>query len=253
MLSRTSREDPGAALVGIGGLLLFVSLFLNWYEPGRSAWTVFEVWDLVLAVLAVIAVVGSAGRLGIVQRRSDNWLTGPAVASFLIVLVALINHPPAATGAAPMFGLWLALFASIVMLVGVAISVAGISVAVNLHPHAHSSSPSSPARPAASPSPTSAQSPSGAPTGPARHAGRQERGRWFRHLGREHHAPDLEGETASRSPSPQAPAPARAPSPPASSEPPPAASGRRAAKGDAEPPTQVTEPQRRPGPGRPSS
>ena len=49
------RGDAGAILLGLGALLLFISLFLHWYQPGRSAWAVFEVWDLVLAGLALAA------------------------------------------------------------------------------------------------------------------------------------------------------------------------------------------------------
>jgi hypothetical protein len=211
-LSRAAREDPGAGLVGLGALLLFISLFLNWYEPGRSAWTVFEVWDLVLAVLSVVALVGAAGHLGIVHRRPDSWLTGPAAAGFLIVVVSLLNHPPAATGAAPMFGLWLALVACIVMLIGVAMSVARVSVAINLHPQ--STRPPTAGQPAA--------------PAPAPAAGR-EHGRWFRHT--------------------SAPSPAPAPPPIPADRPSPAAGPSPADEAaPAEAPTEVTRPQ----PGRTS-
>jgi hypothetical protein len=213
-LSRSSYEDRGAGLVGVGALLLFISLFLNWYEPGRSAWTVFEVWDLVLAVLSVVGLVGAAGRLGIVHRRPDSWLTGPAAAAFLIVLVSLVNHPPAATGAAPMFGLWLALLACVVMLVGVAISVGRVSVAINLHPQG--APPPTAGGPAA---------PASAPAAP------RDRGRWFRHT-----------------PTP-APSPPPVP-PPVPADRPSTAAGPSAADqaAPAEAPTEVTRPQ----PGRTS-
>jgi uncharacterized membrane protein HdeD (DUF308 family) len=50
------RINGGQALVAIGAIALIVSLFLNWYEPGRSAWTVFEVWDIVLAAIGIAAI-----------------------------------------------------------------------------------------------------------------------------------------------------------------------------------------------------
>ena len=49
----TRRVEAGPVLVTLGALLLLASLFLDWYEPGISAWEAFEVWDIVLLVLAV--------------------------------------------------------------------------------------------------------------------------------------------------------------------------------------------------------
>ena len=56
--------DAGLLLIGIGAIMLLVSLFLEWYEPNAEAWDVFEVWDLVLAALAIAALVAVAGRMG---------------------------------------------------------------------------------------------------------------------------------------------------------------------------------------------
>ena len=56
--------EGGILLIGAGAILLLVSLFLEWYQPGVDAWEIFEVWDLVLAVLAIVALVAVAGRLG---------------------------------------------------------------------------------------------------------------------------------------------------------------------------------------------
>jgi hypothetical protein len=131
--SETTRVEAGVALVAIGAALLFLSLFLHWYQPGRSAWTVFEVWDLVLAALSVVALVAVAGRLRLARPRPDSWVVVPSVTAFVIVVAALVNHPPAAIGANPMIGIWLALFAAVLMLAGVALSVANVSVAINIH------------------------------------------------------------------------------------------------------------------------
>ncbi|MEA2356409.1 MAG: hypothetical protein QOD61_2538, partial [Solirubrobacteraceae bacterium] len=49
------RPDTGGLVAAVGGLLLLVSLFLDWYTLATftvTAWTAFEVWDLVLAALA---------------------------------------------------------------------------------------------------------------------------------------------------------------------------------------------------------
>jgi hypothetical protein len=126
--------EAGLLLVGAGAILLFVSLFLDWYQPGLDAWTVFEVWDLVLALLAAVALGAVAARLGFGPARPGSWLIGPSVAAFVIVLFAIINHPPAASGTGndPETGLWLALVASVLMLAGTALSVARISVALNV-------------------------------------------------------------------------------------------------------------------------
>ncbi|MHB8659190.1 MAG: hypothetical protein ACYC91_14775 [Solirubrobacteraceae bacterium] len=128
-----SHAEGGIALVAIGALLLFVSLFLDWYQPGRSAWAVFEVWDLVLAGLSLMALAAVGGRLGFGRSRPEAWLVGPSVAALVIVLASLLNHPPAAAEADPMIGIWLALVAAVLMVVGVALSVAGVSVAINVH------------------------------------------------------------------------------------------------------------------------
>ncbi len=128
-----SRAEGGTALVAIGAALLFVSLFLNWFQPGRSAWTVFEVWDLVLAAFSLLALVAAAGRLGFGPSRPDSWLVAPSVVALVVVVASLVNHPPAAIGEGPMIGIWLALIATVLMLAGVALSVAGVSVAINIH------------------------------------------------------------------------------------------------------------------------
>jgi len=128
-----ARIEGGVALIAIGAALLFVSLFLHWYQPGRSAWTVFEVWDLVLAVLSLVALIAVAGRLRLARSRPDSWLVVPSVTAFVIVVASLLNHPPAAIREDPMVGIWLALVAAVLMVVGAALSVARVSVAINIH------------------------------------------------------------------------------------------------------------------------
>jgi hypothetical protein len=138
--------EAGMLLIGAGALLLLVSLFLEWYQPGIDAWEIFEVWDLVLAVLAIVALVAVASRLGFGPPRPSSWLIGPAIAGLVIVLYLLINPPPLTPDidGDPSTGLWLALAATILMTAGALLSVARISVAIN-HGNAFGGGPSEPA------------------------------------------------------------------------------------------------------------
>lgn len=125
--------EAGMLLIGLGAILLLVSLFVEWYQPGVEAWDVFEVWDLVLAMLAIAALVAVAGRLGFGPPRPALWLIGPAVAALVIVLYALIDPPPVTAGLPdgdPGTGLWLALAGAVLMAAGGLLSVARISVAI---------------------------------------------------------------------------------------------------------------------------
>ncbi len=126
--------EAGVLLIALGAILLLISLFLEWYEPGFEAWDAFEVSDLVLAALAIAALVAVAGRMGFGVARPNSWLLAPAVVSLVIVLAALIDHPPVADspGNDPTTGIWLALVAVALMGLGAVLSVAQISVALNV-------------------------------------------------------------------------------------------------------------------------
>ena len=123
--------EAGMLMIGSGAVLLFVSLFLEWYEPGIDAWEIFEVWDLVLALLAVTAFAGVGSRMGFGPPRPASWLIGPAVAALVIVLFNIVNPPPLTPDidGDPGTGLWLAFAASILMAAGAVLSTARISVA----------------------------------------------------------------------------------------------------------------------------
>jgi hypothetical protein len=124
--------EAGTLLLAAGALLLLISLFLEFYQPGVDAWEVFEVWDLVLAALAVTALVTAASRLGFGPPRPPLWVLGPAVAAFVIVLYGILDPPPLTGGLGdgdPGTGLWLALAATLLMAAGAVLSVARISVA----------------------------------------------------------------------------------------------------------------------------
>src|SRR5918992_4261595 len=132
------RINGGRALVVLGGVALIVSLFLGWFESGRSAWTVFEVVDLLLAAIgiAALAAAGPIGRGGtsapLVAR--GHWLPVLGAAAMIIVAGTLINHPPAARGSSPELGAWIALAAAVALILGGILSGARISLVITLHP-----------------------------------------------------------------------------------------------------------------------
>jgi hypothetical protein len=132
-------------LIGVaGGVLLFVSLFLEWYEsesdePSLTAFTVFEVLDLVLAALAlgaVVALVESLGlRLPSSGKSSRARLGLPlGAAALLLILLQLLNDPPFIVGGdrGPELGLWLALAGALLIVAGGLLSVAHISLALDV-------------------------------------------------------------------------------------------------------------------------
>jgi peptidoglycan/LPS O-acetylase OafA/YrhL len=133
------RINGGQALVVLGAIALIVSLFLHWYEPNRSAWTVFEVWDIVLAGIGVASILSVIP----VRRRDlrgehlvpERWLPFLAGAALVIVVVALVNHPPAARGAGLQIGAWLGLSAVIVLAAGAILSRARISLVITNKPN----------------------------------------------------------------------------------------------------------------------
>jgi hypothetical protein len=145
--------------------MLLVSLFLDWYEPDHTAWTVFETWDIVLAALCLAALVAVAARTGVGPPRPDSWLLLPAAVALVIVVVSLLDHPPAARGYAndPAAGIWLALAASVLMLAGALLSVTRISVAVNV---GGPTAETTPTRGRVDPEPRAAAPPPGPAPGP---------------------------------------------------------------------------------------
>jgi hypothetical protein len=130
------RLDAGGILAALGGLALLVGLFFDWY-PAGSAWTIFELVDIVLAALAVAAIVavlplrrpGEPAAVGLVP---DGWLPAIAGAALVIVMVSLINDPPAVRGASPEVGAWIALAGALLLAAGAVLGRAKISVVVSM-------------------------------------------------------------------------------------------------------------------------
>ena len=118
-----------------GAVLLLVSLFLDWYGDdgeGFSAWTLFEVIDLLLAGIALLAISTflSRARSSRACRRRRSCCSG----ALALVLTAsqLIDEPPAValSDFELQTGAWLALAGSALLLAGAFMSVARVSFSV---------------------------------------------------------------------------------------------------------------------------
>jgi hypothetical protein len=129
----TRRFELGPIIVVLASLLLLVSLFLDWYGPGVSAWDAFEVVDLLLAALSIAAIVAAIGALapeaGYLDRR---WLPALVAAVAVLVAASIINPPPAAAGANARLGAWIAFGAAMAMLIGAVLSIGRVSFSVAL-------------------------------------------------------------------------------------------------------------------------
>jgi len=139
------RLDTAPLLAALGGVLLFVSLFLHWYQPALSAWTVFEVWDLVLAVLAIAVIWVAVADAFLEAPVGERVLAALGGAAFLIVVSQIVNHPPAAQGARPQVGAWVALFGSALMAAAGALRMGGVSLSLHLSAPSREREPERPA------------------------------------------------------------------------------------------------------------
>ena len=128
----TRRFEVGPLLVALGGLILLVSLFLDWYGT-LTAWESFEVVEVLLAVLAVAALTVAAGLLlpdlGYLERR---WLPPVVAGATLLVLAEVVDPPPLASGEDLEAGAWLAFGAVLVMCAGALLTFGRISFALSV-------------------------------------------------------------------------------------------------------------------------
>lgn len=121
------RFEVGPMLVALGALVLLVSLFLEWYGA-LTAWEAFEVVELLLTALAIAALVVAAGLLvPDVQFLDRRWLPAVVAAALVLVIAAVLDPPPAATGSEFELGLWIAFAAALVMGVGAVLTFARVS------------------------------------------------------------------------------------------------------------------------------
>jgi hypothetical protein len=149
------RINGGQALVVVGAIALIVSLFLDWFQPGVTAWTVFESVDLLLAALAVaalaIALGGAVNPQGSLAARAPRWLPALGITALVIVVAALLNHPPAAIGRSAETGAWVALGAAAALAVGGILGATRISLVITLRPREEETQWSDVAPPTANP------------------------------------------------------------------------------------------------------
>ena len=122
------RFDAGSGLVAVGAVLLLVSLFIDWYQPGGNAWVVFEWLDVALAGAAIACLFGIAPRFTSLGRAVPII----ALSALAVVIVQLISPPPAARGSNLDSGAWVALAATVLMALGASLAAASISVTVDV-------------------------------------------------------------------------------------------------------------------------
>jgi hypothetical protein len=146
----SKQVEAGPVVTAAGGLLVVVSLFLDWYEPGISGWTAFEVLDLLLFALGAVAVAALAERLGMpVPESARERLRGaaiPLVSGLAVLVVAsqVVGHPPAAIDRNADLGQWLALGGAGLVLAGALLGSMRLSFAVNLEARRTPSGPDDP-------------------------------------------------------------------------------------------------------------
>ena len=129
------RLDAGAAVAAAGAVLLLVSLFLDWYGDGGegySAWTVFELVDLVLAAIAIVAISTFLSRAEVEPRLPQAPLLLLGGAALVLTASQLVDEPPAValSDFELQTGAWLALAGSALLLAGAFMSVARVSFSV---------------------------------------------------------------------------------------------------------------------------
>ena len=130
------RMNGGLAVAAVGAVLLIVSLFLDWFAPGRSAWTVFELNDLVLALIGAlvvgVAVADAFARPGTERLVPEGSVVYAGIGALIIVVANLIQPPPTAVHSSREIGAWLALAAALLITSGGFLMRARISLVISL-------------------------------------------------------------------------------------------------------------------------
>jgi hypothetical protein len=128
----TRRIEAGPVLVGLGALLLLVSVFLDWYDPNVTAWEAFEVLDLLMVVLALAALVAVVGTMApaaaVIDRRSLPLI----VAALAVIVASQILDPPPTVDGDPTTGAWIALGAVLAMAVGAVLTMGRVSLSLTV-------------------------------------------------------------------------------------------------------------------------
>jgi hypothetical protein len=127
------RINGGLALAAAGAVLLLVSLFLDWFQPGGTAWTVFELNDLLLAALGVLVLgIAALSLIGSPRGRqvAEGSIPFAGLGALIIVVATLIQPPPSALHSSPRVGAWLGLVGAAMIGVGGLLLRARIAVVV---------------------------------------------------------------------------------------------------------------------------
>jgi len=151
---RETQIPIGALVAAIGGLLLIVSLALDWYGP-LSGFNSFEFLDLLLVLLALATLATLAAALGLLHtplRPGTPLVVG--VTALVIVASQLANHPPVGIDVDPETGAWLGLAGAALMVAGAILSTARIAIAVEPRSRATPAAPAAPSPPRADEAPT---------------------------------------------------------------------------------------------------
>jgi hypothetical protein len=107
--------NNGPLIAAGGGALLFISLFIDWFE-GTSAFKLFDIVDVLLALLALIVIVVGA------MLATGNTANLPSSPSAIVTTASIVAFSIVATfvleGDDHKFGVFLALIGTIAMIVG---------------------------------------------------------------------------------------------------------------------------------------
>ena len=148
--SPTTAFGAAQALVGpliaaLGAVLLFLSLFLEWYDPGGSAWTIFEILDVHVALVALaglaLALAGlsralvvpggpTLGRLGALALRRPVLAALGGVALVMVLAQVLHRPPTVPDDASRDVGAWLALGSAALLALGGMLASLRVSIDV---------------------------------------------------------------------------------------------------------------------------
>jgi hypothetical protein len=131
------RLNIGHVVSALGAVLLLASLFVDWYEPGVSAWTVFEIVDVLLAAIAIAALLAFADE--VTGRRvspvnADTGLVVLGMAALVLVVVSIVNNPPAVIGQSEDVGAWLGLAGALGIVAGGLLTSRRISIVISTAP-----------------------------------------------------------------------------------------------------------------------
>lgn len=125
------KVDAGDVLAALGGVLVLVSLFLEWFED-VTGWQAFEALDLVLAALAIAAIVAALSGFDLRSSLTPRALLPIGLALLVVVAVQLIEPPPVVGNLDLGPGAWLALAGAALVVAGGILRTAAISVTVNV-------------------------------------------------------------------------------------------------------------------------